>query len=269
VSERRACQALGVSRSLVRYRPTRPHADAKLVDRLHYLSRKNPRMGYRKITVKLRKEGWRVNKKRVARLWRLHGLGVPPKAKKRRRLGPQVDGSERYRAEAPHDMWAVDFLFDATADGGVLKILTVTDEYTKTCLFMTAARSFKAVDVIEALERLMTLYGPPNHLRSDNGPEFVAQAIQRFLAATGVGTMFIEPGAPWQNPFAETFHARLRDELLDQELFQSLAEARVMLEQWRRWFNEERPHGALGDKTPIDVLNQFTTSGSLTMEPTP
>ena len=115
----------------------------------------------------------------------------------------------------------------------------------------------------------MTLYGPPKHLRSDNGPEFVAQAIQRFLAATGVGTMFIEPGAPWQNPFAETFHARLRDELLNQELFQTVAEARVVLEQWRRWFNEDRPHGALDDATPIEVLNQYQTSGSLTMEPTP
>jgi transposase InsO family protein len=195
VSERRACEALGISRSLVRYRPTRPHADRKLVKRLHELSRKNPRMGYRKITAKLRREGWRVNKKRVARLWRLHGLAVPDRSAKRR-LGPQIDGTERYRAETPHDVWAVDFLFDATTDGGVLKILTVSDEFTKACLFMTAARSFKAVDVIEALERLMTLYGTPNHVRSDNGPEFVAKAIQRFLAASGVSTMFIEPGAP-------------------------------------------------------------------------
>ena len=269
MSERRACKALGTSRSLVRYRPTRPHADPKLVKRLHDLSRDHPRLGYRKIAVKLRKEGWRVNKKRVARLWRLHGLGVPRKARKRQRLGPQLDGTERYRAEAPHDVWAVDFLFDATADGGVLKILTVTDEFTKACLFMTTDRSFKAVDVIDVLERLMTLYGPPNHLRSDNGPEFVAHAIQRFLAASGVGTMFIKPGAPWQNPFAETFHARLRDELLNQESFQSVAEARVVLEQWRRWFNEERPHGAHGDHTPMEVLNQFQTSGSLAPEPTP
>ena len=269
VSERRACRALGVSRNLVRYRPSRPHADAKLVDRLHDLSRKDPRMGYRKITVNLRKEGWRVNKKRAARLWRLHGLGVPKRTLKRRRLGPQIDGTERYRADAPHDVWTVEFLFDATADGGVLKILTVTDEFTKTCLFMTAARSFKAVDVIDVLERLMTLYGPPNHVRSDNGPEFVATALQEFLAATGVQTMFIEPGAPWQNPFAETFHARLRDELLNLELFQTVLEADVVIDQWRRWFNDERPHGALGDATPTEVLNQVQASGNLTMEPTP
>ena len=157
----------------------------------------------------------------------------------------------------------------ATAYGGALKILTVTDEFTKTCLFMTAAKRFKAVDVVNVLELLMTPYGPPHHLKSDHGPEFVAQAIQRFLTATGVGTMIIEPDAPQQNPFAETFHARLRDELLDQELFQSLAEARFMLEQWRKWFNEEQPHDAFGDKTPINVLNPFTTSVSVTMEPTP
>ena len=237
--------------------------------RLHKLSETFPRLGYRKITVKLRKEGWRVNKKRVARLWRLHGLGVPRRSVKRRRLGPQIDGTERYRAERPHDVWAVDFVFDATADGGVLKILTVTDEYTKACLATFAARSIKAADVIETLERLMTLYGPPNHLRSDNGPEFVAHAIQRFLAASGVGTMFIEPGSPWQNPFAETFHARLRDELLDQELFQTVLEAQVVIEGWRRYYNEDRPHGALNDATPSEVLNKFKTSGTLTQEPTP
>lgn len=268
VSERRACRALGVARSVVRYRPTRPEADAKLVRRLHELSEQHSRLGYRKITVKLRREGWRVNKKRVARLWRQHGLGVPARAPKRRRLGPQVDGSERYRASAPHEVWAVDFLFDATADGGVLKILTVTDEYSKTCLGLRTGRSFKAKDVIAVLERLMVLYGPPNHVRSDNGPEFVARAIQAFLAEIGVATLFIEPGAPWQNPFAETFHARLRDELLNQESFQSVREAQVVLDSWRRWFNEERPHGALGDDTPIEVLNR-TASGTLTPVPTP
>lgn len=134
---------------------------------------------------------------------------------------------------------------------------------------MTSARSFKAVDVTDVLKRLMAPYGPPNHLRSDNDPEFVAREIQRFLTDAGVGTMSIEPSAPWQNPVAETFHARLRDELLNQELFQTVAEANVMLKQWRRWFNEERPHGALGDRTPIAVLNQHQMSGSLTMEPTP
>ncbi len=269
VSERRACKALGISRSLVRYEPRRPHADRKLVERLHELSEKHPRLGYRKITVKLRKEGWRVNKKRVARLWRLHGLGVPRKTVKRRRLGPQVDGSERYRAQVPHDVWAVDFLFDATVDGRRLKILTVTDEYSKACLATFTARSVKATDAIEVLERLMTRYGPPKHLRSDNGPEFIASGLARFLAATGVATMFIEPGAPWQNPFAETFHARLRDELLDQELFATVLEAQVVIDGWRRYYNAERPHGALNDATPLEVLNQFKTSDSLTMEPTP
>lgn len=268
VSERRACKALGIARSVVRYRPTRPEADAKLVTRLHALSELHSRLGYRKITVKLRREGWRVNKKRVARLWRQHGLGVPARGPKRRRLGPQTDGSERYRATRPHDVWAVDFLFDATSDGGVLKILTVTDEFSKTCLALRTGRSFKAKDVIDVLENLMVVYGPPNHVRSDNGPEFVAHAIQAFLAAAGVQTMFIAPGAPWQNPFAESFHARLRDELLDQESFQSVREAQAVLDGWRRWFNEERPHGALGDATPIEVLNR-TASAKLAPVPTP
>ena len=253
---------------MVRYRPTRPAADAKLVRRLHALSELHSRLGYRKITVKLRREGWRVNKKRVARLWRQHGLGVPARAPKRRRLGPQVDGSERYRASAPHDVWAVDFLFDATSDGGVLKILTVTDEFSKTCLALRTRRSFKAKGVIDVVENLMVVYGLTNHVRSDNGPEFVAHAIQAFLAAAGVQTMFIAPGAPWQNPFAESFDARLRDELLDQESFQSVWEAQAVLDGWRRWFNEERPHGALGDATQIEVLNR-TASAKLAPVPTP
>jgi len=226
VSERRACRGLAIARSVVRYRPTRPAADAKLVRRLYALSERHSRLGYRKITVQLRREGWRVNEKRVARLWRQRGLGVPVRGPKRRRLGPQTDGSERYRATRPHDVWAVGFLFDATSDGGVLKILTVTDEFSKTCLALRTGRSFKAKGVIDVVENLMVVYGPPIHVRSDNGPEFVARAVQAFLAAAGVQAMFIQPGAPWQSPFAESFGARFRDELLDQESFQSVREAR-------------------------------------------
>lgn len=271
VSERRACTVLDVPRSSVRYAPVRADVDQPLVIELHRLSAKRPRLGYRKITALLRKEGWNVNRKRVARLWRLHGLQVSRKSVKRRRAGPQIDGQERYRAERPHQVWAIDFVHDATADGRRLKILTINDEFTKICLLALPARSIKARDVIQEVERLMTLHGPPERVRSDNGPEFVANAVRAYLADSSIGAMFIEPGSPWENPFAETFHARLRDELLNLELFDTLAEAKVVIEQFRRYYNEERPHGALKYDTPSEFMKRFQpASGILAPEiPTP
>ena len=268
VSERRACTVLGYARSMIRYAPRRAHADDALVKRLHELSEAHPRLGYRKVTAKLRVEGWTVNKKRVMRLWRTHGLGVPQKAPKRSRRPEGALGEVRYRATAPHDVWAVDFVHDALRDGRRLKILTVTDEYSKAALATIPATSIKARDVTNALERLMTLYGAPKHLRSDNGPEFLAKTMRSFLQGMGVETILIEPGAPWQNPFAETFHARLRDELLNQEIFQTLKEADVIINQWRRYYNTERPHGALGMRTPNDVL-QHSRRNPATLRPNP
>ena len=212
--------------------------------------------------------GGRCNEKRVMRLWRIHGLGVPQKAPKRSRRPEGALGEVRYRATAPHDVWAVDFVHDALRDGRRLKILTVTDEYSKAALATIPATSIKARDVTNALERLMTLYGAPKHLRSDNGPEFLAKTMRSFLQGMGVETIRIEPGAPWQNPFAETFHARLRDELLNQEIFQTLKEADVIINQWRRYYNTERPHGALGMRTPNDVL-QHSRRNPATLRPNP
>jgi putative transposase len=199
-----------------------------------------------------------VNRKRVERLWRLHGPQVPQHAIKRGRAGRGEDGSERYRAECAHDVWAVDILHDATADGRRLRILTVSDEASKACLAVTVGRSLTASDVSSTLERLMSVYGPPARVRSDNGPELVARAVRSHLAATGVNSMFIEPGAPWQNPSAETFHARLRDELLDHEVFSTVFEAGVLIEAWRRAYNERMPHGALCMATPAEALRRLT-----------
>mgnify|MGYP002280068811 CR=1 FL=1 len=200
---------------MIRYAPRRAPTDDVLVKRLHELSEAHPRLEYRKATAKLRGEGWTVNKKLVMSLWRTHGLGVPQRAPKRSRRPEGSLGEVRYRASAPHDVWAVDFVHDALRDGRRLKILTVVGEYSKAAIATIPARSIKARDVTHALERLMTIFGPPKHLRSDNGPEFLAKTMRSFLHGMGVETILVKPGAPWQNPFEGTFHARLRDELLN------------------------------------------------------
>jgi len=256
VSERRACKALAVPRSTHRFRPKRPDRDRVLVRRLHQLSEAHPRYGYRRITAVLRSEGWRVNRKRVQRLWRLHGLKVPPRTRKRLRLGTAEQGCARLKPEAPHDVWAIDFVMDTTADGGRLKLLTVVDEASRFALSVKVSRRLTGKDVALELERLMTLHGAPKHVRSDNGPEFVARAVRDYLAQNQIQSLFIEPGSPWQNGYAESFHARLRDECLNLELFTSLFEAQVVIEKWRTHYNQERPHGALDYRTPSQALGQ-------------
>jgi len=256
VSERRACKALAVPRSAHRFRPKRPDRDRLLVRRLHHLSEAHPRYGYRRITALLRSDGWLVNRKRVQRLWRLHGLRVPPRTVKRLRLGTAEQGCARLRAERPHDVWAVDFVMDTTADGGRLKLLTVVDEATRYALSVKVSRRLTGQDVALELERLMTLHGAPKHVRSDNGPEFVARAVRGHLAQNQIESLLIAPGSPWQNGHAESFHARLRDECLNLELFTSLFEAQVVIEKWRQHYNQARPHGALNYRTPSQVLGQ-------------
>ena len=185
---------------------------------------------------------------------------MPQHAVKRRRAGPPEAGSEKYRATFTHQVWAVDILYDATVDGRRLRILTVSDEARKACLAVVARRSLRAADVAATLARLVTLYGPPQHVRSDNGPEFVADAVRSCLGSAGVNSMFIKPGSLWQNPFAETLHARLRHELLNQELFTTVLEANVMLEDRGRTYNERRPHGALGMATPAEAVKRLAHS---------
>jgi len=233
------------------------------VKRLHELAQHYPRYGYRRITVKLKEEHWHVNRKRVQRLWRAEGLRVPTKTHKRRRLGEGENACHRRKPEHPHHVWAIDFLMDTTLSGGRLKFLTILDEYSRACLSIKVERSMTSSDVSGELERLITIHGPPGFIRCDNGPEFIARATRRFLIETGVGTLFIDPGAPWQNGYSESFNSRFRDELLNLEVFTSPLEALVLSDRLPRVYNEQQPHGALAYRTPQQVLNQALQPATL------
>jgi transposase InsO family protein len=228
------------------------------------LSRQNPRYGYRRVWALLGREGWKVNKKRVQRLWREAGLKVPPRGRerKRRRLtGTSENGCTRRCAEHVDHVWSYDFAMDATEDGRRLKIMPIVDEYSRECLALEAERSITAKDVIATLDRLFDERGEPTYIRSDNGPEFIAKAIKDWLAACGVETLYIEPGAPWENAYSETFISRMRDELLDREAFADLTEAQVLAGDYREHYNHHRPHGALGYSTPMEFAEMEKLSG--------
>ena len=249
-SERRACKVLGQPRSTQRY-AVREHDDERpLVQLMLALARRHPRYGYRRIWALLRRDGFRVNRKRVYRLWRKEGLKVPTKQRKRRRLGHSGNGCVRHRAERINHVWCYDFVSDQTVDGRTVKFLTVEDEYTRECLAIEVERSITSREVIETLRYLFEVRGAPEHIRSDNGPEFIAKALRAWLAESGVKTLYIEPGSPWQNGFNESFNGKLRDELLNGELFTSLQEAKVVTEDWRLGYNHRRPHSSLGYETP-------------------
>lgn len=263
LSERRACQAIGQPRSTQRYVGQRAGIDGALCQRLGELSRENPRYGYRRIWALLRRDGWGVNKKRVRRLWRETGLKIPQKQHKRRRLGmgSGENGVTKRRAEYPDHVWSYDFAMDATEDGRRVKVMPMVDEYTRECLSLEGRRSITAEDVVDTLARLFDQRGEPNYIRSDNGPEFIAEALKEWLALSGVKTLYIEPGSPWENAYSETFISRLRDELLDRELFVNLKEAQVLLEDYREHYNHHRPHGALGYLTPAEFAAVETSPG--------
>ena len=239
-------------RSSQRYVSTKVGKDAALVERMVALSKENPRYGYRRVWALLRREGWEVNKKRVQRLWREAGLRVPAKERKRRRLGTSENGCTRRRAKYIDHVWSYDFAMDTTQDGRRLKVMPVVDEYSRECLALQMERSITAEDVVETLARLFTERGEPAYIRSDNGSEFTAEAIKRWLAVSGIETLYIEPGAPWENAYSETFISRMRDELLDREVFADLKEAKVLAKDYRDHYNQERPHGALGYLTPME-----------------
>lgn len=252
VSERRACQLIGQPRASQRYRPQETDGDKALVRRMLEIVRQRPRFGYRRVTAVLRNEGLRVNRKRVYRLWRKEGLKVARKQVKKRRLGSSENGCVRHRAEHKDHVWCYDFVKDQTVDGRPMKLLPVEDEFTRECLALEVARSITATDVVEVVKCLIELRGAPKFIRSDNGPEFIAAAIRRYLAESGVGTLYIEPGSPWQNAYSESFNGKLRDELLDRELFVSLHEAKVVCEDFRLDYNHRRPHSSLGYRTPAE-----------------
>ena len=257
-SERRACQVLGQSRSTQRYQRRRKSDEPALIQAMHALVRRYPRRGYRLICGLLRQDGWRVNRKRVYRLWKQEKLKVPVKQRKKRRLGTSAHGITRQQAEHKDHVWAWDFIHDRDERGRPLKWLSLIDEYTRECLALEAGRSMKAVDVVDIVSQVMAIRGVPRFIRSDNGPEFIAEALRRFLGAAGVQTLYIEPGAPWQNGFAESFHSRLRDELLNAELFAGLADAKALAASWRNDYNHRRPHSSLGYATPAAYAATLT-----------
>ena len=225
----------------------------KLVEAIRRLAKKYPRYGYRLITAKLRQEGWYVNHKRVQRLWAKEGLQVPYKRKRKRSQGSSANSCSVKVPEYINHVWTYDFIEDRTEDGRKLKFLTVLDEYTRESLEIEVGRSIRAKDVIGVLEYLFAIRGTPGFIRSDNGPEFIADAIKGWLVEKGVGTLYIEPGCPWENGYAESFHGTFRNELLDRELFGSVKEAKVLAEQWRLEYNHHRPHSSLGYRTPAEL----------------
>ena len=261
MSERRACLVVGESRSTQRYEPRADVEEDRLRHELRQISRERPRAGYRMAARCLRRTGWRVNDKRVHRLWREEGLRVPQRSHKRRRLGGADHGSQRLRASRPNEVWSYDFIQDRTMDGRRLKILVVVDEHTRECLALELGRRLSADDVKAVLARLVAERGAPVYLRSDNGPEFVAAVVRKWLSSRGVGTLYITPGSPWENAYCESFNSRLRDEFLNRELFTSELEAKVLSAQWRRAYNEMRPHSALGDQTPSEFARRWRATG--------
>ncbi|MCO5088766.1 MAG: IS3 family transposase [Methylobacteriaceae bacterium] len=251
VSERRVCRVLGQHRSTQRRTPSGRDDEERLTADIVELARQYGRYGYRKIAELLRSTaGWAVNDKRVERIWRREGLKVPAKQPKRGRLWLNDGSCIRLRAERPNHVWSYDFVEDRTHEGRKYRMLNIVDEFTHECLAIRIARKLKSTDVIDVLSDLFILRGVPGHVRSDNGPEFVAKAVQEWIATVGAKTAYIAPGSPWENGFIESFNARLRDELLDGELFYSLKEARIVIESWRRHYNTVRPHESLGYKPP-------------------
>ena len=228
-----------------------PPDERQLTDDIINLATRYGRYGYRRITALLNNEyGWRVNHKRVERIWRKEGLKVPKKQPKRRRLWLNDGACIRLRPEYKDHVWSYDFMIDRTANGRAFKILTIIDEYTRECLKLVVKRRITSQQVIDKLFDLFILRGIPEHIRSDNGPEFTARAIRRWLDRIGVKTLFIAPGSPWENGYIESFNGKLRDELLNREIFTSLTEAKVLIEQWRGEYNHIRPHSSLRYRPP-------------------
>jgi putative transposase len=250
VSERRACKALGQYRSTQRHSVFITDEEEQLTRRIIELATAYGRYGYRLITGLLRNEGWKVNHKRVERIWRKEGLKVPKKQPKRGRLWLTDGSCIRLIPEYRNHVWSYDFVTSRTHEGKAFRMLNVLDEYTRECLSITVERSITSHQVIERLADLFITRGIPEHIRSDNGPEFTAKAVRRWLGRLGVQTLFIEPGSPWENGYVESFNGTLRDGILDGEIFTTLLEAKVLIENWRREYNMIRPHSSLGYKPP-------------------
>jgi putative transposase len=262
VSQRRACQVLGQPRATQRHQLNPPFDEKQLTEDILELAAKYGRYGYRRITALLNNvKGWKVNHKRVERIWRKEGLKVPQKQPKRGRLWLNDGSCIRLRPEHKDHVWSYDFMVERTANGRAFKILNIIDEFSRECLRVKVNRKIKSQDVIEELFNLFIFRGIPDYIRSDNGPEFTAKAVRRWLNRLGVKTLFIEPGSPWENGYIESFNGKMRDELLDREIFTTLEEAKVLIEQWRREYNQVRPHSSLGYQPPApEAILVETTS---------
>jgi len=242
---------LGQARTTQRHKVTASSDEEELTRDIIALASRYGRYGYRRITALLQNErGWRVNHKRVERIWRREGLKVPQKQPKRERLWLYDGSCIRLRPEHKDHVWSYDFMIERTANGRAFKILNIIDEYTRESVGVKVERKIKAQDVIDKLFDLFILRGVPEHIRSDNGPEFTAKAVRKWLDRLGVKTLFIERGSPWENGYIESFNGKMRDELLDREVFTTLKEAQVLIEGWRREYNQLRPHSSLGYQPP-------------------
>lgn len=254
ISQRRASQLLGRSRSTLRYqRQPRPGEDA-LVRAVRRLARRHPRYGYRRIHARLRKKGWSVNLKRVHRLWNELGLRRSLRRKKANKLGPKPGSSANSCVNQPaqfkNDVWTYDFIADRTSDGGTLKWLSLVDEFTRECLALHAAATLTGSDVRRVLGRVIGHRGAPTRIRSDNGGEFICAALVDWLPQVGTKAIPVAAASPWENGFIESFHSRVRDEFLEREVFESVPDARAKAKWYRREYNAIRPHSALGYQTP-------------------
>jgi len=261
-SQRRACVVVGLSRSLVRYIIRRRRDEAKLIKKIHKLAILHSRYGYRRITVLLRREGYKINKKRVHRIWKSEGLELPRRRPKRRRMGITVGIVNK--AEYPDHVWSYDFVEDRTERGAKLRILVIIDEYTRECLAIRVKPSIPASAVIEVLEWLFLIRGVPKYIRSDNGPEFIAKVVCQWLKKSGCQTLFITPGSPWENGYVESFNDKLRDECLNREIFRNGREAQAIVEAFRQEYNNYRPHSSLDYLTPVEFARRYHEKNQVT-----
>ena len=249
-SERHACRLVYQPRGTQRYQPTQRNDEDALTRAIIALASQYGRYGYRRITIKLKESGWQVGRDRVERIWRREGLKVPQKQKPRGRLWLNDGSCVRLRPERPNHVWSYDFVSTFTHDGRTVRMLNLIDEYTRECLAIYVSRRINSNQVIEVLAAAMIEHGIPEYIRSDNGPEFVAIELRKWLAQTGARTLYIEPGSPWENGYCESFNSKLRDEFLNGEIFYSLKEVKVLAERWRVYYNTQRPHSSLGYRPP-------------------
>ncbi len=265
VSERRACEVISQPRMTQRYKIKQPDRDKALTTDIKKLAKRYKRYGYRMITAKLRQDGWIVNHKRVQRIWQKEALQVPYRRKFKKAKGRSENSCAVKKAEYPNHVWTYDFMGDQTEDGRKLKLLTVLDEFTRESPAIEVGRSMRAKDVIAVLKYLFMVRGAPKFIRSDNGPEFIAGKIKKWLRKNHVETLYIGPGSPWENGYIESFNGKLRDDILDRELFYSVKEAKVIVEDWRLEYNNHRPHSGLGYMTPAAFAASCNPPGSATL----